>query len=287
MKRSIFSLFALSVLILSCRKNQTEQHASSGKTLEITLNGIDKTTARKEIEYFDTQKANDPTPLSTSIWFDRSMIQHMAELLNSEHADGIRIYFISAFAESAPLKNSIAMVSTKAWGKNPDVRSGTYHRDYYEHSATAALFSNIKTINGLISHNITDDGMLLYNTCTTCTPDVAPNNENPHQLTRQAAEKMAQGFGGHPISATSEWFDLKLFQSFAEDKNTDGLRIYFATKTTGMSQPGSDAFVLIKTIPSSTPGTHIDYFGSPGVNRYKVVADGGQDEGELCPPNCN
>jgi len=280
-------MFALSVLALSCQKNQTTQHTSSDRTLAITLNGIDDSTAQKEIEYFDMQKANDPTPLNTSVWFDRSMIQHMVELLNAEHADGVRIYFVSDPAGGIPLKNSIALVSTKAWGKNPDAPSGTNHRDYYEHSATATLFNNIKSIKGTISHNITDDGMLLYNTCTACTPDEAPNTENPHQLTRQAAEQMAQGFGNHPISTTSEWFDLKLFQSFADDKNIDGLRIYFATKTTGMSQPGSDAFVLIKTIPGSTPGTHVDYFGSPGVKRYKVVADGGQDKGEMCPNICN
>jgi hypothetical protein len=98
---------------------------------------------------------------------------------------------------------------------------------------------------------------------------------------------MVQGFGNHPISTVSEWFDLKLFQSFADDKNIDGLRTYFATKTNNMSQPGSDAFVLIKTIPGSAPGIHVDYFGSPGVKRYKVVADGGQDNGEMCPNSCN
>ncbi len=259
---------------------------SSDKTLEITLNGVDKTIARKEIEYFGEHKANDPKPLNTNIWFDRSMIQHMVELLKSEHADGVRIYFVSDLAGGVPLKNSIVLVSTRAWGKNPDVPSGTYHQDYYNHSSADVLFSNIKTIRGIVSHRATDNGMLLYNRCTKCTPDEeVQNTGNLHQLTRQAAEQMVQSFGRRQISTTSEWFDLNLFQAFTDDKNIDGVRIYFATKTISTSQEGSDVFVLIKTVSGSAPGTHVDYFGSLGV-KYQL-ADGGQDKGEMCPYSCN
>jgi hypothetical protein len=68
--------------------------------------------------------------------------------------------------------------------------------------------------------------------------------------------------------------DLKLFRSLADDNNIDGLCGYFANKVDSLRQVGSDAFVIIKTIPGSTPGAHDDYFGSPGVYQCKVVADG-------------
>src|ERR1700743_152239 len=152
MKKSIFSAFVVfPILILSCRKIQNEQQPSSDKILEITLNGINKITARKEIEYFDEHKASNPAPINTSVWFDYSIMRQMVELLKAKHADGVRIYFVNDLAEGVPSKNSIVLVSTKAWGKNPAVSSGTYHQDYYQHSATAALFNNTKTIHGVVN----------------------------------------------------------------------------------------------------------------------------------------
>ena len=289
MKRPALIVLTLVALAISCTKNQKQQQSPSpAATLNVTLNGIDKATALKEIQYFGQQRFNDPKPANTTIWFDRAMVQQMVSLLQTEGADGIRIYFVSdPGATTVQSRNSIVLVSTHANGTNTAVPSGMRHQDYYEHPAANALFSNLKAINGVLTYGNESSNALLYKTCTTCQPERADNSVNLHQLSRQTAEQMVQGFGKHPISTISEWFDVGLFQAFTKDKNYDGLRIYFATKTAGSVQPGSDAFVIIKTVPGPASNSHVDYFGdsSASIRPYEV-SDEGQDNGEECPRNC-
>ena len=288
MKKLPLVLLAILTVIVSCGKNESQQKSLSGTSkFSISLNGVTKTNAFLMIQHFDESRFGDQHPNGTNIWFDSLTVHRIANLLQLEGADGIRIYFASALNETVfPLKNTIVLVATKTNGKNPGVPSGKMHLDYYEHSASNILFSNLKSISGIVSYGTASKNTVLYNTCTTCDAS-QKKSTNIHQLSRTEAEQMVQGFGDHPINTISEWFDLGLFQTIIKDNKYDGLRIYFATKSQGSKQPGRDVFVLIKTVPGDSPSTHVDYFGTSSNNAKDVeLADGGQDNGEQCQPNC-
>jgi hypothetical protein len=278
MKKLAIGIFANLLLTVSCQKNENHQ---STATISVTLNGINQTDAAAMIRHFDEERFNDANPTKTNVWFDRTTIERMYNLVKAEGGDGIRIYFISDLNTSGPsLRNSIALVSTKANGKSATAPSGMRHRDYYEHAANNPLFSNLKSINGAVTYGAEKNNTVLYTTCDTCAVETQ-NSTNHHHITRQFAEKMAQGFGKHFINTISEWFDLDLFDKITKDGNSDGVRIYFGTKPKGADNSDRDGFVLIKTAHGITSGTHVDYFGS------QTDRDGGQDNGEQCQYNCN
>ena len=287
MKKSLLMVFAVFIATISCRKN--ENHSQNAQTPLITLNGIAKETAVKMVQHYLDFRNNDLNPAKTSVWFDSTTVNRITRLLESEGADGLRIYFISDLGSSSHLKYSIALVSTKANGANSSVPSGTWHTDYYEHNMSNIVFSNLNAIKGTVTYNESESGALLYKTSSSYNMEEQSQPNNHHHIARKVAEQMVQHFGGHSINTNSEWFDLGLFKAIAADKNYDGIGIYFATKLQDMEQGGSDAFVIIKTIAGPSPGTHVDYFGSNlpnGTARFEELADGGQDNGEQCPDNC-
>lgn len=286
MKKILIAFFAVLIATLSCTKNETRQTSS---TISITLNGIDKATAINMRQHFLNFRAKDINPINTSIWFDSTTIHRIVNLLKSEGADGIRIYFVSDPGAGGPhLRNSIVLVSTKAYGTNISVPSGTNHLDYYEHSSADVLFSNLKSIAGTVSYGNESSNTVLYKTCNTCQSQSLNRSNNFHRISRQVAERMVQHFGNQAITTNSEWFDLGLFEEMTKDRSYDGVRIYFATNLENSKKIAGEAFVIIKTIPGPAPNVHLDYVGSPTGIKNNAIADGGpQDNGELCPIYCN
>ncbi|MGZ3929195.1 MAG: hypothetical protein ACXVJG_19705, partial [Mucilaginibacter sp.] len=115
-------------------------------------------------------------------------------------------------------------------------------------------------------------------------------------------EKMVQAFYGKPFNAKSEWFDIAMLQYLVgemNDEQDDGIRVYFARGAAGVSKPDDidkARFVIVTTRPAVNPLTHApihkDYFDC--IHPVLVAAvnkgtkkQGVNDNGELCPTNCN
>ncbi|WP_091379026.1 hypothetical protein [Mucilaginibacter mallensis] len=287
MKKSSLVMFAALLAIASCQKNESKDQKAQSKpsTIAVTLNGIDKATAVKMMQNFINLRGNDSNPVKTSVWFDSATIHKMYRLLKSEGADGVRIYFISdGTVNNDHLENSIALVATKYNGEYTAVPWGMKHLDYYEHSSNDALFSNLKAINGVVNYGEKDEAVL-YKTCNSCKPEMLSSTNNIHHISRSVAEQMVQQFGSHYINTISEWFDLDLFRSFAEDNVHDGIRIYFAAKPLDSPDAGRNGFLFTKTIQSTGLDTHVDDIQNK-IAGQKQITDA-QDNGEECPNNCN
>jgi uncharacterized protein YraI len=315
MKKLVFAIsIAFIVLItISCKQNPSEKANSKAspqtgaQTIYATLNGIDAVKAATMMGYFNGIKGMDKSPTQTSIWFDSNTVNQIVQLLDSEGADGIRIYYVSdTSVHVAPFKNSIILVSTKSSGADVSVPSGALHVDYYQHDGSNVLFGTLSAINGEVCYKNTCPGALLYTACGPKCPGNSPcRPDNKHYIPRAVAEQMVASFGTHPVNTVSEWFEIGMFEAFARDKNYDGIRIYFATrlKQAGLEYSERDGFVITTTVAGSN-GSHVDDFECKTSNAFlngyksnhqyfvnkKIVApftDNGQDNGELCPTHCN
>ena len=168
-------------------------------------------------------------------------------------------------------------------------------------------------IVGVISTDNCNGGALCYKSCDTCKEDNNCNSNDAHYLTRKQCEQMTQLFGRKfgvsasstkdltkRINTTSEWFDFNLIKAFDDEcihePDYDGIRIYFARHYDSDSPYGKrDAFVIVTTkAVEGKPGLHLDYFYcSRAASYFQSFHFGGratlngQDNGELCPNNCN
>jgi hypothetical protein len=303
------------VFILVCAYAQSA-------TIPVSLNGIDSATSIAMITHFQNNKNRDTVPVTTSVWFSREMIHDIVILLVAERktqtarrgtgadsldttmdlTDGIRIYFASdPTVNTVPLKTSVILVSTKDCGISLDspasCKSGKRHHDYYTHLPNADLFKVGSLSGQLCNGNNNCIGDSLYTTGVNYIDD--PNcSVLPHNISRKLAEQMVHGFGNHPINTTSEWFDLFFWEALDENLIYSGIRIYFSTHPKTPSQYTSlrDALVITTTKFDTETGTNVDYFDCPTSATYRAKYNSahlgtstspGQDNGELCPFNCN
>jgi hypothetical protein len=111
-----------------------------------------------------------------------------------------------------------------------------------------------------------------------------------------------------PINSNAEWFDLSMWKTLDQDTTVSGIRIYFATNskckkdTNEYEQKKSlrDGFVITPTKYNKDSGIHEDNFKCNSsinyLNSYmsfykndkrRRLLGPNQDNGELCPNNCN
>ncbi|MCC8424457.1 hypothetical protein [Mucilaginibacter sp. UR6-11] len=226
-------------------------------------------------------------------------------------ADGIRIYYISDLrVKTGRLVNSVALISTQHNGHDCQVTSCAKHKDYYNHAKNDDLFKDTIAIRGRVSKKpavIVANGEITYNICVRNCNVPSCDPRSIHYITRRQAHMMLNQFRGRSITTKSEWFDLNLFRDFVNDKTVDGLRIYFARHPIerDTTTSGKDAFILVPTRSATFLGKqiHEDYLNCETTNNFFKnftrknqfrrgsrdlrPVGGGQDNGELCPSNCD
>lgn len=293
-----------------------------------SLNGYDESVAKAMIAPFNN--TGHQKPQKTSVWFDRTMIQNMITLINSESStrrpvDGVRIYL----ALDKDGNKTIVLVSTYNSNiyNNESFEGDNYHYDYWDHSSSAALFNMNTSINGEPCHDDCKGGALLYKK-SGLHDDVSCDINNPHYLSRSLCEDMVISYTTQAINinSRSEWFDIDMINGFIkmfQNRKVDGIRVYFAQNLINYPYTyygGMDTFVIVPTTGSSTDSNfHQDYFDCSfasdffkrSVNKLKTQLSiklrnyfseksdeirktmmltgsyGGQDNGQLCPFNCN
>jgi hypothetical protein len=239
--------------------------------------------------------------------------------------DGIRIYY--AYEPHSKNETIVLVSTYDSGISNADSYEGdNYHYDNWMHSPSASLFNMQTSINGKPCHDDCKHGALLYAKMGQPeNVDCDPNN--PHYLTRSLCEDMVIGYAKQQIkiNTRAEWFDLDMINGFMkvfQNNNVDGIRIYFALNPVNNSYTlygGKDTFVIVPTTGLNTdPDFHKDYFDCSFASDFfkhsthklknqlnvklksyfsetdKATRDvmftspyGGQDNGQLCPFNCN
>ena len=227
-------LFGIGICVLfvaaSCNKQKQVLLAPSGKT----LNGIPGGEANTMVTNFINNPGVYDKNTHANIWFSRPVFASMYKYLKDNNGNGMRIYFAK---NTGTNKNSIVIVSTRANS------TGTINVDFFQDPS----YPTSADLRGVNSYDSTN-GALLYTDKPVLPKDDGCDSSDNHYISNEKAYLMVNNYGVDQINDTSEWFDVGLFQAFARDKNYDGIRIYFATKTAGSTQPGSDAFVIIKTV---------------------------------------
>ena len=224
--------------------------------------------------------------------------------------DGIRIYF----SKDNNYNLGIIVVSTKDGGPSPLPRtvcpSGRQHKDYDLHNPDSSLFKFVQ-IGGLVSHDDCNGGAVLYQDvpCPECAKQYC-NQTAPHYLTYQQCLDMVSNYGDDSINSDSEWFDFYFLKSIVDYGRTDrafqGIRIYFARHLqtdTKSGYPDQSAFVITTTVYDPTISNfkdnfdckaeeeYFEYFYLKNKDEYLSPSSRprglpGQDNGELCQPNC-
>ena len=313
---SMLCTLLIAVTVFQGCKNNCSHNADSKITFK-TLNNVDAVTAGVMIEHFKDLEKDDKRPLPESVWLSKEVIHEMVTLLCAERdaqikqlksdkvkgiTDGIRIYFgCDSSFHQPPLHNIILLVSTKDNGPSVTAcRSKKRHLDYYDHCASAPLFK-LGSYGEICNEGIKCAGDSLYIKTGRIT-DKSCIVSLPHRIRRDSAEMMVQGCKDHPFNTYSEWFDLSFWKTIDEDKTHSGIRIYFATHLlvkTDITNSLRDALIITTTKYDQKTGTNIDYFNCDTYDQYiknyqkqyPKVADANflptQDNGELCPFNCN
>ncbi len=275
-------------------------------TVHQTLDGIDSARAVAMIDTFQ-KYVKTIKPVMYNFLIKKDTLYKIIKVLTDEYdyeiknhlkdtTDGIRIYFGSDPKIFSSV--SILLVSTFHSDKID------HHYDYYTHSDTSGLIKlKLNGEPGVLATLST--GAALYSTCDTCKDDTnCDYNHNPHYLKRHVAEKMVQNYGKYtPVKQTyAEFFDLKMLQAFLKDPKCDGIRIYFAQHLpTDSVYPSRICFVITTTQKYSGSQTiYTDYFDCKTLQAYfmdykkrypntwyEKPLYPGQDNGELCPDNCN
>jgi hypothetical protein len=304
MKKLLFGALVI-LAMASCEPKKGPANASATKDT-ITLDGIDSASFIKMFSNFYYNPGIHKG--MTSVWFCKEYIDSLSALLANEGADGVRVYFTRADSG----KNSIALVSTKAFGTNPDVVAGTFHKDYFTHSA-AFLHSDIA--KGRPSYDNDHGGARLYTENYQCDKKDGCDTTQPHYISCNLAKKMVNSFGDS-ITPLPEWFNRSLIDSIKRelrDGKGDGVRIYYAKR---INLGGNVHGFVFVTTRLGKDGVHTDYFectpAKPVTNNkhaietnlHRVAANAhaigsrlmapiiyrvedSQDNGEQCNPSCN
>lgn len=293
-------LIFIGIIIMSCNlstKNKSNATAAQSGVVQESLDGIDSARAVRWIAAFEKDAAS--YKLTTlNFLIKKDTLQKMVNLLVSEKADGMRIYFVGDPKNPAAI--TILLVSTR------DSSLAGYHHDYYTHSDTAPLIElNLHGFTGYTEAQ--SPGALLYTNCVKCEGDTSCDfANNPHYLTRVVAEGMVQSYNKPAPDGTqqtyAEWYDLDMLSAFVADPNCDGIRVYFARHLKNVGDPQyvyRACFVITNTENKTNNNIYKDYFSCTTLNSYFIKSEKqhpnwytiprspGQDNGELCPNNCN
>lgn len=313
MKNSILSLL-LVLIYCSCQQASSKKHnpphtaASSVKSSlgikQLSLNNIPESEVRTMIDTFASTIYEKVIPRTkVTYWFSRDVIEGLEALLKKEQkgndgskygvTDGFRIYFISQGPDKTHI--SLALVSTKNFGRDSTNPGFIYHKDYYEHEASHPLFS-LDGVGGKEGTGNCDGGAMLYTTCKKCRDDncqIAPR----HRVTREYAETMTGLFGNDKINSRSVWFDYDLLrQLVTSGLNYDGIRIYFGNygktdfkgDTLELKYKDHDTVILMPTKRGSKIDIHNDMFDCEGkTTLWSNLFLEGYNNGQLCPTHCN
>ncbi len=313
-------LVSISACLYSCKGgNQGNSQDSSqvtGKTkggkVQVTLDGIDSATARGMIDTFQ-KHSSVYTPDMFNFLVKKDTLKKLVKLLEDEYAygiahklkhvtDGVRFYF--AIDPKFPQTITMLAVATI------DSSLTDFHHDYYTHSDTADLIK-LRLKGGLV-YAAQSPGASLYYLCDTCKDDTINCNyyKNPHYLKRAVAEAMVKAYGqaqpANEVHTNAEWYDLKMLKAMADDSRCDGIRIYFARHASNEAAfPKRACFVITTThIYPGNPKVYQDYFDCQTLKSYFIESEArnpkwydknkylnplypGQDNGSLCPLNCN
>jgi hypothetical protein len=313
MKKLLLAI-GIAFVVVSCSQSNTKNEEGKAKALTPSLtaykslNGVDAIDAASRIQNFKDLTSQDVRPMKQSVWIKKEMLHDIVLMLDAEKqqgisegrtdiTDGIRIYFASdpsSTTTTHPLTTSIILVATKDNGAsaNDEIScpSRRRHLDYYEHSANAILYK-LGSYEQNCSDGATCPGATLYN-CPSCS-SLPGCTSTPHDIPLPVALKMVADFHDHAINTYGEWFDLGLFEILDKETRHNGIRIYFATRPTSsnIDLSNRDAFVI-----TTTEGTqNTDYYDCETAiayrNLYKAkyvhARTPPQDNGELCPKNCN
>lgn len=295
-----------------------------GQIVQKSLNGFGEIDAINMILHFKELNSKPIKQSGTAIWLSNKVIEAICNILTTENidraknklslADGIRIYFASDLNYDS---TTIIIVSTYNTGVLNEETGLTFHNDYFEHSSTDPLFQTLKDYPPMVCTRSTPNGAFLFDptiTATSVKDDPNCDESNKHYRTYSQCYNMVTSFGYFAVNTTGEWFDLDLLLSFAKESANnkhkyDGIRIYFGRHPGNdlTMYPNKDAFLLVTT-EAANGGGHSDYFDCSTANSFlqtknkssknlkgnqpsnKSISNlfkNGQDNGELCPDNCN
>jgi hypothetical protein len=278
----------------------------------ISLNGIPQDEAIKMFNFYQQNRGQDTQPTRQSVWIKGEDLKNIIDLLKKEKkedpdqvhsTDGVRIYFASKIGYgNGSLNTTIIMMPTK-YLRDTIINTVTVglHHDYFKHApADSTMLASIKD-KIYKKHRYYRQGEGLYDPCTNCDVPCPIPNPNPHYIDRKQAEEMVKNFGNEAMKTNSEWFDLRLLDELANDNRYDGMRLYFAKHgpndpdVKGQIVKDKEALIWVPTV--RVPKLlffyeHQDRFDCDAAKNYMLkffnaVSPGGQDNGELCPSNCD
>lgn len=308
--KKLLLLAGVVMLLASCAGNKNEDATDSVSksaadsittttaapaVVKKSLNGIDSLTAVQWIDNFYKSMNTNSKPTPTSYFLNKDLVTRIVKILVDEGAgkkpDGVRIYFAKKSAADTDVL--LILVSTVDSTTAGGIKNR--HHDYYSHSSKSALFDTIPTptfkptdfkIEG--KRKGYDTGALLYTACPTCQdrhPSCATVN-SPGAIRRRYAESMANSFGGGVFNTRAVWFPIKTFARMAAEKDFSGLRIYLSNYPDATYGHLNRTTIVMTTVDS----TGTDYFYCDPEKKVMPLdkPDGDpENNGELCPANCN
>jgi len=264
-----------------------------------SLNGVTYSSKGTLTSAYQTYiKNNTLSPQQQSIWFDAETFRQMIAAAKKLQPamDGIRLYFGISGDPTKSYVFKIILVPTIDDGECSTCPSGRLHKDFYL-DANDPLFSNYNVQERLmIKRTIFTRGERLYKWSSIPSDDdkPCPPGQGPHYIIREQALDWIGNVGKSNMITHSEWFDINLINSIANEGKHDGIRIYIAKHDTSLNN--KDMFIIETTRHHFL--SHRDYFDCSITADYfkahkpNVIGGGGgtnpggQDNGELCPDNC-
>jgi len=294
----------LCITAISFTNNLKTNYKAKPSLLYESLNGVQLSDTQSMRDNFTSTMSTDMHPTILNFLITKPMLTDIVTLLNKELAaetsagavhktDGIRIYFAKATPSS-----QITLLIVSTIDSNNIVCN---HHDYFAHDPNALLYSSGLTFN-LNPEPINSPGTQLYHVSGIPDDPSCDFTKNPNYIHRAIAEKMVMGCHDHVLTTKAEWISLKVINGMSSEKNCDGIRIYFATHLSDDLIPenqNKDGFILTTTHKDSL-GVYNDYFdceettylneflkGPKEKNIVYSIDSAPEDNGSLCPNNCN
>ncbi|MES2377020.1 MAG: hypothetical protein V4553_10600 [Bacteroidota bacterium] len=279
----------------------------AGTIVRETLDGIPEKDALQMIKNFQTSSATQTYPIE-SFFIKKDMLVLLNDMLAKEmaapltggrnyHTDGIRIYFGKEQPTSTNIK-LIIVSTTDSIGfippppAHPSTPPDKMHHDYYDH-LQAALHQTTVPLK-ITPEPLNLSGALLRTVCNCDFEASCATVNRPGAIVRSYAEKMVQNFNGRVMTTHSVWFDAARLRKMVGEQSFAGLRIYMATyHDNTYNANGKSTFVL-----TTVDNTNSDYFycendttyfmkNGKRIIRYRPLWGPAEDNGSLCPNNCN